>query len=67
MATVWDMTTHSKTVNDAFAGKVPVPDSHSAESIHASFEYVLKYLDAMRRGILHLALVLDNNPVTQNR
>lgn len=63
------MTTHSKIINDGFAdlGKVPVLDSHSAESIHASFDYVLNYLDALRRGILHLALVLDNNPVTQNR
>jgi len=61
-----NMTTHSKIINDGFAdlGKVPVLDSSSPESIHASFDYVLNYLDALRRGILHLAHVLDSNPVT---
>jgi hypothetical protein len=60
------MTTNSKAINNEFAnlGKIPVLDPTSPESIHASFHYVLTYLDALRQSVLHLASVLDNNPVT---
>jgi hypothetical protein len=60
------MTSNSKAVNEEFArlGKIPVLDPTSPESIHANFHYVLTYLDALRQSVLHLAYVLDNNPVT---